>query len=121
MNQKPILIENFDAEAAVAPRRIVKLGTADHSILQAAAAADLLIGVTDILGADAAGDRIDVITAGVAQVELGGTVTRGTKLTANADGKAVAAATGNQVIGIARVSGVAGDIGSVQIAPSTLP
>ena len=117
MNQKPLLIENFDAEAAVAPYRVVTPGTADHAVVQGSAATDVLIGVTDRLGADAAGDRIDVITAGVAMVEYGGTITRGARLTSDANGAVVAATTGQQSIGIARVSGVSGDIGSVQIAP----
>ena len=41
----------------------------------------------------------------------------GALLTADGDGKAVTAADGNRVIGIAEVSGVAGDIGQVLLAP----
>ena len=41
----------------------------------------------------------------------------GALLTADADGKAVTAADGNRVIGIAEVSGAAGDIGQVLLAP----
>lgn len=118
---KPILTENLEAGAAISPYRIVKHGAADGAVIQGAAATDALMGVADALGAAAATDRVDVITAGVAEVELGGTVTRGGLLTSDANGKGVAAApaagVNNRVIGIARVSGVSGDIIDVQLCP----
>ena len=117
---KPILTENFTAGAAIAPYRIVKSGAADGDAIQAAAAADAMFGVSDDLGADAAGDRVDVHTAGTVEVEYGGAVTRGAQLTADADAKAVTGAAGNRVVGVARVSGVAGDIGLVQLSPGTV-
>lgn len=117
---KPILTENFTAGAAIAPYRICKLGAADGEAIQAAAAADAMFGVTDELGADATGDRVDIFTVGTVEVEFGGAVTRGAQLTADADGKAITGAAGNRVIGVARVSGVAGDIGLVQLAPGTV-
>lgn len=110
------------AGAAVAARRIVKFGSADTAVVQAAAATDLSIGVSD-LGSDS-GDYCDVIVSGIALVEYGGNVTRGQLLTADADGKAVAAApaatASNRVIGVAMVSGVSGDIGSVLIAQGSV-
>lgn len=116
------LSKTLIAGAAVAPRRIVKFGASDSAAVQAAASTDLSIGVSD-LGADS-GEPFDVIVDGIGLVEYGGNVTRGQKLTADADGKAVAAApaagVNAQIIGIAMVSGVAGDIGSVRIAPGTL-
>lgn len=120
----PMLIKSRDAEAVIAPFRIVKHGAADHGVVQSAAATDLLCGVSGALGADAAGDRIDITHAGIADVEYGGVVTRGNPLTSDADGKAVAAApaagSNVRIIGFADVSGVAGDIGGVQIAPSVM-
>jgi len=115
------LIKTYDAEGAILPYRIIKFGAADYGVVQAAAAADLSIGVSNILGAAAAGDPVDVVKSGIAKVEFGGAITRGAAITANASGQAVAAATTNQVIGYAEVSGVAGDIGSVFISPSKLP
>lgn len=119
----PGLIKNYDAGAAIAKYRIVKFGTSDYTVIQAAAATDLLIGVSNLLGADS-GDRVDVVKSGIAQVEYGGNVTRGALLTADADGKAVAAApaagANASVIGYAEVSGVSGDIGAVFIAPGSL-
>lgn len=118
------LIINFNAGAAVAPYRIMKHGSNDREAVQAAAATDAMIGVSDQLGAKAAGDPMDVIRSGLAEVEYGGNVTRGQPLTADADGKAIAAAPAAgqsvRIIGHAEVSGVAGDIGSVHLAPSTL-
>lgn len=118
------LVKTFIAAAPVAPFRLVKLGAADGQATQAAAVTDAIFGVSNLLGADATGDRFDVVMAGIAEIEYGDTVTRGDWLTTDADGKAVAAApaTGanNSVIGRAMTSGVAGDIGSVFIAPGSL-
>ncbi|MDH5524449.1 MAG: DUF2190 family protein [Desulfobulbaceae bacterium] len=121
---KPVLTENFTAEAVVNPYRFVKPGAADGGAVQAAAVTDAIFGVSDSMGADASGDRLDVHTLGPVEVEYGGTVTRGDELTSDADGKAVTAApaagVNNRVGGIARVSGVAGDIGLVQLAPGQI-
>ena len=120
----PGLTTNHTADGAIAAYRIVKFGAADGNVAQAAASTDLAIGVTDRLAAAVAGDRIDVIRSGIAEVEYGGNVTRGQKLTADADGKAIAAApaagVNAQIIGTAEVSGVAGDIGSLLVAPSVM-
>lgn len=116
------LTKTLIAVAAIAAYRVVKFGATDTEVAQAAASTDLSIGVSDLGGA--AAEPTDVIVDGIAFVEYGGTVTRGAKLTADADGKAIAAApaagVNAQVIGIAMVSGVVGDIGSVRIAPSTM-
>ena len=116
------LTKTLIAGAAVAARRVVKFGASDTAVLQAAAATDLSIGVSD-LGADS-GDYCDVIVDGIALVEYGGNVTRGALLTADANGRAVAAApaagANARVIGVAMLGGVSGDIGSVRIAPSMM-
>lgn len=119
----PTLTKNFTAGAAVSKRRLVKFGSADFTVIQAAAATDLIIGVASELDA-ASGARVDVHVTGIAEVEAGGTITRGAKVTADADGKAVAAApaagVNNQIAGIAMVSASAGDIIDVLLAPSTM-
>jgi hypothetical protein len=119
----PILQKNFTAEAAIAAYRIVKPGTADGQVVQAAAVGDALIGVANEVGA-AITERQDVVVAGVAYVEYGGAVTRGDWLTSDSVGRALAAApsagTNNNVIGRALLSGVSGDIGSVLIAPGRI-
>lgn len=117
----PSLIKNFSAGAVINPYRAVKLGSADHTVIQAAAATDQPIGVSNRLGADAGDARCDVVMGGIAEIEYGGTVTRGTLLVADSVGRAVAfaagAGTNNGVIGIAMVSGVVGDIGQVLVGP----
>lgn len=107
------LVKSFVAGAAIAANRIVKFGASDV-VVQGAAATDYLLGVAD---SDAgSGARVDVVMTGSVEVVLGGTVTRGALLTTDANGKAVVAAAGNRVIGIALQSGVAGDIGDVLLA-----
>lgn len=117
----PGLIKKFYSGAAIAAYRIIKFGADDDHVVQSSAAGDLHIGASMELGADAAEDSIDIALSGAVEVEYGAAVTRGQKLTADANGRAVPAATTNQVIGVAMVSGVLGDIGSMFIAPSTLP
>lgn len=118
------LVKTYFAGAAIAAHRIVAPnGTDDLTVIQAAAATSKSIGVSD-LGADASGDRVDVIISDIALVEYGGNVAEGDPLTADADGKAVVAApavgANVRVIGFATVNGVSGDIGSVRIAPSVM-
>jgi hypothetical protein len=111
------------AGGTVAANRIVKFGSSDTAVVQAAAATDLLIGVSDNLGA-ASGEPLDIIMDGIAFVVYGGNVTRGQLLTADSDGKAVAAAPAaegsNRIIGVAMLSGVSGDIGSVLISQGSV-
>ncbi|TCS62579.1 DUF2190 domain-containing protein [Varunaivibrio sulfuroxidans] len=132
------LIKNYTAAAAILPRRIVKFAAAAGAVEQAAAATDTLIGVTGARGAALPGDRIDVIFSGVVDVDFGGAIAQGDLVTTDATGAAVAAArhthtentaaaytqnattsaaTGERIIGIAMVGGVAGDIGGILIAP----
>lgn len=121
----PELTKSFVAEAAINPYRIVKFGTADGQVVQGAAATDSLIGVAASLGqATTVGDRVDVVLEGIALVEFGGAVTRGAQVTADANGKAVAAApvagSNNRIIGVAMVSAVAGDIADILIEQSSM-
>ncbi len=125
------IVKSYRAGAAVAENRIVTFGAGDQLVVQADAATDALIGVCCHPGGAAAAERVDVVRAGIADVVYGGAVTRGDLLTADAEGKAVTASrhthaeTGAttavaavvRVIGTAEVSGVAGDIGQVLIAP----
>lgn len=116
----PVLIKTYIAEAAVLPYRIVKWGSADGQVLQAAAATDKAIGVSDNIGQATVNGRVDIVRTGIAEVQYGGTVTRGDLLVSDANGKAVTAApsagTNNQIIGRAEKSGVTDDIGEVLIA-----
>lgn len=117
---RPDLIVSFIAGALIAAHRIVVFGSDDNTVVTASAATGSLIGISD-LGADAAGDRLDVILEDIAEVEYGGTVTRGDLITSDANGKAITATVaGSRIIGFAMVSGVTGDIGSINIVPSKI-
>jgi hypothetical protein len=78
------------AAAAIAAYRIVNF-SADGTVAQSAAATDAHVGVLDGIAAAAGGDRCEVCRTGIAEVEYGGSVTRGAQLTADANGKAVVA------------------------------
>jgi hypothetical protein len=114
-------IKGYAASAAVAGKRFAKFAAAD-AIAQAAASTDPIIGVTDLGGA--AGDMIDVTLLGPAKITCGGAVTRGNKLTADADGKAIpaapAAGVNAQTGAFALSSGVAGDIIDVIVLPGAV-
>lgn len=111
-----MLIKSYRAAGAVGGRRIVKFAGAG-TIAPAAAATDLMVGVSDMLDA-ADGALADVIMTGSAEIVLGGAVTRGAPVTADAAGAGVTAASGagNIAIGYALMSGVAGDIIDVALS-----
>lgn len=107
------LTKAYTAEGAIGANLLVKPGAADFGLLAAAAVGDLIIGVSTEIAA-ASGERVDVIHAGIADVKLGGTVTRGNPITSDASGQGVAAApaagVNNRIVGFALTSGVSGDI-----------
>lgn len=117
---RPGLIMSFLAATLIASHRIVAFGSDDDTVTMASSATDSLVGISD-LGADAIGDRLDVVMDDIAEVEFGGTITRGDPITSDANGKAIkATVAGSRIIGFAMVSGVVGDIGTVNIVPSKI-
>jgi hypothetical protein len=124
----PLLIKPFKGSAAVNPYRIVKFTSDDLTVGQAAAATDSLIGVANSVGIDAAGvtagATLDVIVSGIAEIEFGGIVARGGPVTADANGKGVAAAPGagsnNRIIGFAMKTTASGDIAPVLLSPGSI-
>jgi hypothetical protein len=112
---KRLFLLTYRAEAAVNPYTIVKAGTvADYDMLPAAAASDVFIGIKADLDSQI-NELGDVSAYGVELLQLGGVVTRGQQLTSDANGHGVAAAAGNNVIGVAQQSGVLGDLIDVLI------
>lgn len=109
----PILTKSYNSGGAIAIHTIVKF-SASGTVVQAAASTDALIGVLRGITAAVLGDRVDVIQDGMADVVCGGNVTRGDKLTSDANGAAVTWSTG-RVLGVALESGVAGDIIPVEL------
>jgi hypothetical protein len=71
----------------------------------------------------ASGDTVDVMHDGIADLQLGGTVTRGDLLTSDASGQGITATgtagTNYRTIGMAIVSGVSGDIIPVLLTPGS--
>jgi Uncharacterized conserved protein (DUF2190) len=87
----PIQSVNYVAEAAISVNRLVKFGSGDRSVLQAAAATDAIIGVVNELSV-VAGERVDVVRQGIPWVEAGAAITRGAPITSDGVGRAVTAA-----------------------------
>jgi len=116
----PTLSKNYLAAAALDPGRIVVL-TADDSVNLATSATAASIGVTDEITV-AANARVDVVLSGIAWVTAGAALTRGSPITADASGRAVAAAAvGNRIVGIAlEAAAAAGDRIRVVIAQGVL-
>lgn len=117
-----MLVKSFRPEAAVLPYRFVKFGATDDAVVQGAAAADLIIGVSNVLGATAddvtRGNPVDVTLAGIAELTLGASVTRGQRLMSDATGRGILATSTNMVGAIALRSGAANDVVPVLVIPS---
>lgn len=104
---------NFTAEAAVPAFRFAKAGTTEGNV-KLAGAGDTALGATGELDT-AEGCRCDVQLDGIAEVECGGSVSFGAKLASDANGKAVAAESG-EYLGIALEGGASGDIIRVKLS-----
>lgn len=124
MYDNQALVKAYKAGAQIAPFLIVKWDAVDFQVLPAAAATDKIAGVSVPNVTAPSGQRVDVIKAGIAQVQLGGTVTRGDPITSNATGLGVTAApaagTNNRIVGYAEMSGVSGDIIPVLVNIDTI-
>lgn len=103
--------KNFTASATINPRRIVKFNGTATTVIEGAAATDLLLGVSTNLVDAVSGEEVDVVMAGETQVVAGAAVAIGVFLTADADGRAVTAAATNRAVGYALTSAAAaGDV-----------
>ena len=105
------------AEGEVKPRVIVCHGGEDGLAKQAIDGSALLIGVSTIVGGGD-GEVFDVIRSGLAPVFYSETIAIGDPITANADGRAKKAMSGDFIIGYAEVAGDADELGTIWIAPS---
>ena len=121
----PTFTKSYLAAAVVLGRSIVAYAApaADNSVETAATATVVGLGIADTLGAEA-GQMLDVHRAGLAEVELGGPVSAGDPLMADANGKAIeaVAAAGTSVwfVGYADGPGVAGDFIDCFVAPGVI-
>lgn len=119
----PLLFKAFTAGGTIAPYRLVKFSAAE-TVVQSAAVGDFHVGVNTDLTA-ASGERVEVVTHGIAYVEAGAAVTVGVLVTSDASGRGVAAApaagTNNRIIGIAmEAAAAAGDIIRVLLSPGSV-
>lgn len=118
-----VAVRSFVAEAAISANRVVTFGATDDNVLTAAAVTSTLIGIVEGVS-PVLGERVDVVMTGIADLQIGGSVTRGAYITVDAQGRGVASApaagVNNNVIGVALQSGVSGDIIPVLISPGRI-
>lgn len=117
---RPLIEEEMlaDAAAGLGQYLIVKRGTNEDDVAKATAASDDLWGVTQTRADD--NTTIRVCFAGSCFVSYGGNVSQGNRLTANSSGQAIAASSGDKIIGVAMIDGVANDTGIVLLSQGTI-
>ena len=112
---RPIQIINHTAETEISQYEIVAFGSKRGCVVRGTGL-NPAFGVCCQPGTSAAGHRVDVVEAGIAEVRFGGAVDAGDPITSDANGLAIKAVFGNAIIGIARHAAVAGEIGEVGLA-----
>lgn len=111
INQSVTIVEKAGADIADCRNRIMKYDD-NGDVVLATAGTDIPVGVAlieagynDISGVEsgkvAKGDDVDIQIKDIGFVLAGGEIKKGQEVTAGANGLAVAAATGNYVLGIA--------------------
>ena len=126
INTSPTIVEKAGAEIADVRNRIVKYDT-NGAVVLATAGTDIPVGIAlieagynDISGVEsgkvAAGADVDILVKDMGVVLAGGTIKKGQEVAAGANGKAVAAVSGNYVLGIALEAAAADEFLPVQIA-----
>lgn len=112
MNQ--LIVKSFVAQGPIADKRYVMPGDKDGTVLQATGSTSALLGVADVPNGAKTGDKVDVVLLGWTAVEYGGTLTRGSLLTSDSVGRAIAATpaagVNARIAGMALYSGVSGDV-----------
>lgn len=119
----PLMAKAFVAGAAINPYRIVRFSAAD-TVIQAAAATEAMFGVNTDLTI-VSGERVEVMTHGIAWIEAGAAIALGAPVTADAVGRGVTAApaagVNNRIIGIALdAAAAAGDQIRVSLSPGLM-
>ena len=117
-------VKTFIAAAALSHRMIVVFTGNDGEVNAAASATGKIAGIVDQPGGAKTGERVDVVLFGPAEVVAGGTIAAGDFITADANGKAIAAApaTGvnNVVAGRTLTKAVEDDIVKAFINPASI-
>ncbi len=117
-----VLTKTYLCGAAIGANKLVKMGAADETVIEAVDAAAPIVGVA-LHATTAAGQRVDVQVMGPATVKAGGTVARGDYVTASTAGVAVASApasgVNNSVAGLnCSKAAVVNDLFEIMLAPS---
>ena len=126
INPSATIVEKAGATIADVRNRIVKFDENGNVVL-AAAGTDIPVGIAiieagynDISGVESGkvnpGERVDILIKDMGVVLAGGTIKKGQEVTAGADGKAVAAAGGNYVLGFALDNAEADEFFIIQLA-----
>lgn len=125
-NSSVTIVQMAGAEIADCRNRIMKFDDNGDAIL-ATAGTDIPVGIAiieagynDITGVNSGkvevGQRIDILIKDMGVVLAGDTIKKGQEITAGADGKAVVAASGDYVLGIALDAAEADEYLQIQIA-----
>ena len=125
INPSATIIEKAGADIADCRNRIMKYDENGNVVL-ATAGADMPVGIAiieagynDISGVESgkvkANDEIDIQIKDMGVVLAGATIKKGQEVTAGADGLAVAAASGNYVLGVALENAEANEYVRIQI------
>lgn len=121
LRETTILVKELLSDAAITVANVIgKMGSDDDHMAVCSAATDGMLGIIQQT-ATAAEQTLRIVLEGIADIKLGGTVTRGQLITSNASALGIAASAGQNYVGIALVSGVANDIGSVLVCPGLVP
>lgn len=112
------LTKSLTATVRIPKLTLVTFGAADGSGVPATDATKYIRGVSSDIDTEI-GQRASVFMVGnIADVTYGATIARGDPITADAQGRAIKATTAGQYcVGFAEVSGVVGDIGSIDVSP----
>lgn len=112
---------SFLAGAAVPAYSVVKPGADKSHVLVSAAASSKNKGISQNV-ASVAGDTVEVaLPGGGGKAVLGGSVSDGDYLSANASGALIVASSGDHVSAQAQQDGVSGDVIAVEVLSFILP
>lgn len=126
INQSVTIVEKAGVEIDDVRNRIMKYDE-NGDVVLATAGADMPVGIAiietgynDITGQEAGkvmkGDNVDIVIKDMTVVLAGETIKKGQEVAAGAEGKAVAAASGDYVVGIAMDNAEADEFLIIQIA-----
>lgn len=116
-----LLVKSYltSADLSAGTYKIAQLNTSSRVVLSGAGATIIPIGCfnEDIADGSTTAATVGVVVQGIAMVKCGGNVVEGAQGASDASGLAVAAASGDYVLGIFQEDGVSGDVVSILLTP----